>query len=72
MPAVATEARPAGGASALAGGSAPRLFESGQARLEDVVLRAWGELTADGRSTCPVCGGALLPSGCEDCGTELS
>jgi hypothetical protein len=41
--------------------------------LEDVVLGAWEELVANGRTECPVCGGAMsAPAGCEGCGSQLS
>ncbi len=55
------------------GGS--RLFEPGGATLEDVVLRVWEDLAAEGRAVCPVCGGSMSPSadgGCRACGSELS
>ena len=41
--------------------------------LEDLVLRVWDDLIAEGRAECPVCGGSMsVPTGCESCGTELS
>jgi hypothetical protein len=50
-----------------------RLFEPDGPTLEDLVLGAWEELVADGRTECPVCGGAMsLPRGCQSCGAELS
>ena len=52
-----------------------RLFEPGGATLEDVVLRVWEDLAAEGRAVCPVCGGPMSPSaagGCPACGSELS
>jgi hypothetical protein len=52
---------------------APRLFESGGVTLEDVVLDLWEDLRAEGRASCPVCGGSMArASGCEFCGAELS
>jgi tRNA(Ile2) C34 agmatinyltransferase TiaS len=54
---------------------ASRLFEPGGATLEDVVLRVWEDLMADGRAVCPVCGGSMSPSadgGCPACGSKLS
>ena len=52
--------------------NAPRLFESAGSTLEDYVLGAWEDLVTDGRAECPVCGGQTSPSGCGDCGSELS
>ena len=53
--------------------SPSRLFEPGEATLEDSVLRLWDELVAEGRAECPVCGGAMSASGgCEGCGAELT
>jgi hypothetical protein len=50
-----------------------RLFEPGGLTLEDVVLRAWDALVANGHAECPVCGGSMSPaSGCSDCGSDLS
>jgi hypothetical protein len=72
--AVATEIGQADGAAdASVGDSTQRLFEPGGPTLEDVVLRAWDELVADGHAECPVCGGAMsVLAGCEGCGAELS
>ncbi len=49
--------------------------------LEDVLSRAWEELTAHRAGACPICGGAMLPrygSGpspvggrCGECGSRL-
>jgi hypothetical protein len=58
-----------------AGRGTSRLFEPGGATLEDVVLRAWDDLAAEGRAVCLVCGGSMSPSadgGCPACGSELS
>jgi hypothetical protein len=58
-----------------AGRGASRLFEPGGATLEDVVLRVWEDLAAEGRAACPVCGGSMSPpadGGCPACGSELS
>ncbi len=58
-----------------AGRGGSRLFEPGGATLEDVVLRAWEDLAAEGRAVCPVCGGSMSPAadgGCPGCGSELS
>ena len=58
-----------------ADGGAARLFEPGGATLEDVVLRVWEGLAAEGRAVCPVCRGSMSPSadgGCRACGSELS
>jgi hypothetical protein len=65
--AVAEHSQPGPGAS--------RLFEPGGATLEDVVLRVWEDLAAEGRAVCPVCGGSMSRSpdgGCRACGSELS
>ena len=40
--------------------------------LEDVVLRVWEDLASGGPAECPVCRGALEPSGCTGCGSLLS
>ena len=55
-----------------AGQGASKLFEPGGATLEDVVLRVWEDLAAEGRAVCPVCGGSMSPSadgGCRTCGS---
>ncbi len=52
--------------------NAPRLFEAAGSTLEDFVLGAWEDLAVDGRAECPVCGGAMSPPGCSDCGSQLS
>ena len=52
--------------------TAPRLFESAGSTLEDLVLGAWEDLAVNGRARCPVCGGDTSPSGCSDCGSQLS
>jgi rubrerythrin len=57
-----------------AGHGPSRLFEPGGSTLEDVVLRVWKDLAAEGRAVCPVCGGSMSPSadgGCPACGSEL-
>ena len=72
MSAVATSEPRAGMGRPQTGRSAPRLFESGEVRLEDVVLKAWEDLVVDGRAGCPVCGGSMSPGGCASCGSELS
>jgi tRNA(Ile2) C34 agmatinyltransferase TiaS len=49
------------------------LFEPEELTLEEVVLRAWESLRAEGRAGCPVCGGSMSAgSGCGDCGAELT
>jgi rubrerythrin len=58
-----------------AGHRPSRLFEPDGSTLEDVVLRIWEDLAAEGRAVCPVCGGSMAPSadgGCPACGSELS
>jgi DNA-directed RNA polymerase subunit RPC12/RpoP len=50
--------------------------------LDELIVRAWEELTADRAVTCPVCGGDMNPeygvqarpiSGrCRDCGARLT
>jgi hypothetical protein len=52
--------------------SAERLFESSGSTLEDIVLGAWEDLKAHGRTECPVCAGELEAVGCKSCGSELS
>jgi hypothetical protein len=50
-----------------------RLFEPAGSTLEDVVLGAWEDLAARGRSECPVCHeGELGVAGCNACGSELT
>jgi hypothetical protein len=56
-----------------AGGVGPRLFEPGGATLEDSILAVWGDLVAEGRAGCPVCGDSIsVGGGCQGCGSELS
>jgi len=53
--------------------SAMRLFEPTGSTLEDFVLGVWEDLSADRPAECPVCGGRMhAPSGCSDCGSNLS
>jgi hypothetical protein len=52
--------------------SAAQLFEPSGSTLEDRILGAWEDLTAFGRTECPVCRGELELSGCTRCGSELS
>ena len=52
--------------------STERLFEPAGSTLEDIVLGAWEDLAAHGRTECPVCHGELEPQGCSTCGSELS
>ena len=49
-----------------------RLFEPSEVTLEDSILGAWEALEARGRAECPVCSGALEPSGCLRCGSQLN
>jgi hypothetical protein len=63
-PAMGIEAPPARQVS-------PTLFERDRATLEDVVLRVWEDLGLEGHAGCPVCGGPMSASGCDDCGAEL-
>ena len=74
MAVLATDiARDRGSAEPQTEGSAQRLFESRGLTLEDVVLGAWEELVADGRTECPVCGGAMsMLDGCAACESDLS
>ena len=72
MSAVATSEARAGVGRPQTDHPAPRLFEAGEVRLEDVVLKAWEDLVVDGRAGCPVCGGSMSPGGCASCGSELS
>ena len=39
--------------------------------LEALVLRVWEGLSSGESTACLVCGGALEPSGCRDCGASL-
>jgi len=51
--------------------SEDRLFEPSEATLEDSILGVWETLEARGRAECPVCSGAVTPSGCAGCGSQL-
>jgi tRNA(Ile2) C34 agmatinyltransferase TiaS len=69
MSAVATEPRAAG----MERPQTSQLFEPHEVALEDLVLRAWEDLAAEGRAGCPVCGGSMSAAeGCADCGSQLS
>jgi hypothetical protein len=72
--AVATDVDPRGGPAGPRPEASPeRLFEPGGPTLEDLVVGAWEELVADGRTECPVCGGAMsILGGCAGCGSDLS
>lgn len=51
---------------------ASRLFQPGSVTLEDSILAVWGDLVAEGRAECPVCGGSIsADGGCAACGSEL-
>jgi hypothetical protein len=52
--------------------SAPPLFEPPGSSLEDLVLSAWEDLSANSVAECPVCGAEMAPVGCTDCGSQLS
>jgi len=84
-PALATRERAAIGAErgsaeprgAVGRGSAEsrtsRLFDPQGPTLEDRILASWEELSGEGRTECPVCGGSMSAAGgCESCGSELS
>jgi hypothetical protein len=51
-----------------------RLFEppGGEVSLEDSILGAWEGLARQGEAECPVCGGRIRATGCDDCGSALS
>lgn len=50
-----------------------RLFEPGGATLEDLISEAWDDLTAEGRTECPVCSQTMrVTGGCGGCGSQLS
>jgi hypothetical protein len=58
---------------ASSAGAHSRLFEPGGTTLEDVVLRVWADLIAEGRAECPVCAGSISADGdCPGCGSALS
>jgi hypothetical protein len=54
----------------------------GERVLDDVIVRAWEELTAGRAAACPICGADMDPEygaqaraiagRCKDCGTRLS
>ncbi|HEY8465942.1 MAG TPA: hypothetical protein VIL04_03980 [Solirubrobacterales bacterium] len=49
-----------------------RLFDPDRPTLEEVVNRAWEDLVDTGSARCIVCGGEMLVSGCESCGSQLT
>ena len=52
-------------------GHGSRRFDDG-VTLEDRILGAWEALVAEGRTSCPVCGGSMVAgTGCSGCGAEL-
>jgi hypothetical protein len=72
MPALASPALEAPQTAPSPTAERPRLFDGGPT-LEQLILGAWEDLVADGRTACPVCGGGMSPlGGCTRCGSELS
>jgi len=74
MTALATaETRPSGRELDGDGTPTPQLFDPAGPTLEDRIVATWDELTAAGRTICPVCSGEMAGTrGCEGCGSELS
>jgi tRNA(Ile2) C34 agmatinyltransferase TiaS len=69
MSAVATESTAAG----MERPQTSQLFEPHEVALEEIILRAWEDLAAEGCAGCPVCGGSMLAAdGCAECGSQLS
>jgi hypothetical protein len=73
MTAVATaETRPPGRELDGEGTPTPQLFDPARPTLEDRIVATWDELTAAGRTACPVCSGEMTSTrGCASCGSEL-